>query len=267
MEPDPFYFGAPDEPLFGLHYAPRSPRALDVGILLCYPVGHEYIVAHRAYRQLSIRLAEAGFHVIRFDYYASGDSAGECEHGSPQRWMRDIGATIGELRSRTRCDRVCLVGCRLGATFGALVGAERGDVEHAVLWDPVVNGGEHVREISRRHQDMLRQTHVKAPPSPGNAGTQELLGIAVSEATLREIAAIDLLSISRQPAQQILLIESRRDDTTGPLRQRLTNLGSRITYERIAVPHAWNWIEDPSTILVPHRILTSVITWITQVHS
>lgn len=80
---EPFYFGTPDEPLFGIYHPPVSEPVRDVGVLLCYPIGHEYIVSHRFYRQLSIRLAEAGFHVLRFDYYASGDSGGECELGSP----------------------------------------------------------------------------------------------------------------------------------------------------------------------------------------
>lgn len=266
VELEPFYFGTSSEPLFGLHYSPTSEPLREVGILLCYPIGHEYIGAHRAYRQLSIRLAEAGFHVVRFDYYASGDSSGECEQGGPSRWIRDISTAIGELRSRARCRKVCLVGCRLGATLSALVGADRGDIEHMVLWDPVENGVEHVREISRRHQDMLRRTHVVPCPGPARTGTREFLGFSISDTTLREIEAIDLLALSAPPAQHVLVIESHPNDTTVRLREHLTSLGARVTHQRFAVPHAWTWIEDPSTILVPQQILGAAVTWISQGH-
>lgn len=263
---EPFYFGASAEPLFGIYHPPTSGSLRNAGVLLCYPIGHEYIMAHRAYRQLSIRLAEAGFHVLRFDYYATGDSSGECEHGSPRRWLRDISTAIGELRLRSGSSKVCLVGCRLGATLSALVGADRGDIEHIVLWDPISKGKAYIDELTLRQQEMLQRTHVRPLVKSDRGDTREFLGFAVTEAVLREIEAIDLLAMRQQPAQDLFIIESHGDDTTLQLREHVTSLDSRVAHQHIPIPNAWTWIEDVGTILVPYQILNSVVSWIIQVH-
>lgn len=267
VEAEPFYFGADARPLFGLHYPPTSGPSREAGILLCYPVGHEYIVAHRAYRQLSIRLAAAGFHVLRFDYHATGDSAGDCEQGTPHRWIADISTAIGELRLRSACRTVTLIGCRLGATFGALVGAERGDVERMVLWDPVVNGRQHVHEISQRHQDMLRRTQVASRPDSHRSGAREFLGFAMTGTALGEIEALDLMTMSRGPATNLLVVNSQAGDASAPWRAHMARAGASVTYDHVPVPHAWTWIEDPATILVPNQILGAIVAWLAQVRS
>ncbi|MEO6526701.1 MAG: alpha/beta hydrolase [Gemmatimonadaceae bacterium] len=266
IAPEAFFFGRADDALFGLHYAPERTPHREAGVLLSYPMGHEYIVVHRAYRQLSMRLAEQGFHVMRFDYHACGNSSGQCEEGTPDRWTRDIATAIGELRARARCRKITLIGCRLGATLCAMLGAERGDIEHMVLWDPVVNGAAHIAEISDRHDDMLRRTQVAAGATSGTATVRELLGFAVSEAALRQIETIDLLAISEAPAKHVLLVESRTPETTATLRERLDALGSACEMQRFPQPSAWSWIEDPGTVLVPSQLVGSIARWVSEAH-
>ena len=55
----PILFGPRDARLFGVfHGATTTPRS--EGIVLCQPIGHEYIRAHRTFRQLAVHLAGAG---------------------------------------------------------------------------------------------------------------------------------------------------------------------------------------------------------------
>jgi len=77
VEVRPFYFGAPGKELFGCLHAPEPDCCLDCGVVVCQPFGHEYVNSHRALRQLAKRLVDAGFPVLRFDYYGCGDSRGE----------------------------------------------------------------------------------------------------------------------------------------------------------------------------------------------
>ena len=70
-----FFFGNPGSPLYGSYESPSASVRRDCGIVLCYPLMAEYLRSHRAFRQLAVRLAEAGFPVLRFDYFGSGDSA------------------------------------------------------------------------------------------------------------------------------------------------------------------------------------------------
>src|SRR5260221_4633500 len=123
-----FYFRSSDKPLFGCYHEPSASRLRSCGILICQPIGHEYVNAHRALRQLAVRLAEAGFPVLRFDYYGCGDSSGNTEDASILQWSADISAAISELRRRTGLFRVCMVGLRLGGALATLVAAEPGDL-------------------------------------------------------------------------------------------------------------------------------------------
>jgi len=259
---EPFYFGARDAPLFGIYHPPAPLVRREAAVLLCHPIGHDYIVCHRAFRQLSMRLSEAGFPVLRFDYSSTGDSSGACEDGNPREWLRDISTAIGELRLRSGCARLCLIGCRLGATLSAMVGAERGDIRHMVLWDAVSSGKAYIAEITRRQEDMLARTHVSPPVNHESVGVREFLGFAMAEATLREIEAIDLLAMRQQPASHMLFVDSDVTDTTAPLRQHMRALDTEATHRHVPIRNAWTWTEDASTVLVPHQILQTVVSWV-----
>ncbi|HUH08567.1 MAG TPA: alpha/beta hydrolase [Egibacteraceae bacterium] len=264
---EPFYFGDRDAPLFGLYHPPSGPLLRDAAILLCSPIGHEQIISHRAFTQLSRRLSGAGFAVMRFDFYGSGDSAGACEEGSPQRWRRDIVAAIGSLRLRSACRRLAIVGCRFGATLAMLAGAERQDIASMVLWDPVSSGARYVEELSARHEAMLRQTHVAASRRGGHSAAREFLGMAMSSTAVDEIAAIDALTLPCKPAGRVLLVDSGRDQRADQLPQRLTALGSRVDCRLLPVENAWTWIEDVNKVLVPQLILNAIVSWISEVHA
>src|SRR5256885_16809807 len=86
----PLYFGPATARLFGLHDAPRTDAGREGSVVLCYPYGRDYVSAFRAYRTLALRLARAGFHVLRFDYRGTGDSAGDIGDAPLQQWMEDI---------------------------------------------------------------------------------------------------------------------------------------------------------------------------------
>src|SRR5690242_1202032 len=134
----PFYFGSPDEPLFGCYHAPRPGQERKCVVVICQPIGHEYIYCHRALRQLAVRLSDSGFPVLRFDYFGCGDSSGSTEEGGIRQWLRDISSAISEARHRAGVAQVCLVGFRLGGALSMITAAERGDIDSLVLWDPVV---------------------------------------------------------------------------------------------------------------------------------
>ena len=88
----PFYFGSAERSLFGLYTPSRGRSHRDLGALLCYPMGAEYMRAHRAFRQLGTLLNRQGFHVLRFDYFGTGDSAGEGTEATVEQWLEDVDA-------------------------------------------------------------------------------------------------------------------------------------------------------------------------------
>lgn len=261
---EPFFFGASEKQLFGCHHAPQTRSTRDCGVLLCYPTGQEYIRSHRSYMQLASRLSTIGFHVLRFDFYGCGDSAGDFEQGQVLRWLTDISTAIGEIRARGHLSKVCLVGLRLGGTLAMMAAAGRGDVDSLVLWDPVVNGRAYVEELSALHREMLRYSYVEPRRDLEGDNQTEILGFPFTDSMMKDIEGIDLLEIRQKPANRILLMESHSGTNAGGLRDHLEEIHGRLEYRCIPSPRIW--LEEPYTGLVPHRLLQSSISWISEVY-
>jgi predicted alpha/beta hydrolase len=121
----PFFFGSAAEPLFGAYHPAAGRPVQSTGVVVCNPFGVEAIYAHRMYRVLAERLARAGFHTLRFDYFGTGDSAGDSGEGSLARWSQDLLAASEELKDTAGLSRVAWVGLRLGGTLAALRSEER----------------------------------------------------------------------------------------------------------------------------------------------
>jgi pimeloyl-ACP methyl ester carboxylesterase len=205
----PILFGPRDARLFGVfHGATTTPRS--EGIVLCQPIGHEYIRAHRTFRQLAVHLAAAGFPVMRFDYFGCGDSAGAGADGSVPRWIADVHAAIDELRDTAHVSAVTLVGLRLGASIAMLAAATRPDVRRVVLWDPVLNGREYLADLARLQRRWLRGRPGSRLFAFNPKGT-ELIGFPMPPRLRRDIEGIDL-GACRGAAQALHVVSSDRHE-------------------------------------------------------
>ena len=60
--------------------------------------------------QLAKRLSGIGFHVLRFDYYGTGDSAGDADEGDLRQWHDDLSAAVDELKDTAAIQMVSLIG-------------------------------------------------------------------------------------------------------------------------------------------------------------
>ena len=172
----PLFFGDRTRRLFGVYSPGHAVGARARGAVLCAPWGPEYLRAHRSLAQLGKWLNEAGVHVLRFDWHGTGDSAGDMAEARLDGWVDDLHSAIDELKDTAGLQRVSLVGLRLGATLALRAAAtRRRDIDGLVLWDPVMNGREHLAELRALHAATLGLRGLQAGP-------QELLGFAVSEA-------------------------------------------------------------------------------------
>ena len=68
---------------------------------------------HKAARQLAMMLAKAGYHLLRFDYSGTGDSAGAGEDVTIAQWLEDIATAADELKETSGVSRIPFVGLRL----------------------------------------------------------------------------------------------------------------------------------------------------------
>jgi pimeloyl-ACP methyl ester carboxylesterase len=234
------YFGAASQPMFGWYHTPEAaPRG---AVVLVTPLGLDGTRAHWTYRTLAERLARAGFAVLRFDWRGTGDSAGD-DH-EPDRvatWVEDLHLAIDELKRRSGAARPILVGLRAGATFAGHVAAARDDVGALVLWMPAQTGATWAAEMAKLHKLYLRIVPQTEAPEPDG---EELLGSFASNATIADLARIDLLAIGRRPAPRVLVVEEGPFKWGEELRERLTKLGVEVDWRRgsgqkflFTVPH------------------------------
>jgi acyl carrier protein len=261
---EPFYFGTPEKPLFGCYHEPLSGPPKDCGIVLCNPMGQEYIKCHRTYLQLAVRLARVGFPVLRFDYYGTGDSSGNCEQGNSRQWIADIFAAIDELKRRNGLSKVCLVGLRLGGTLSMIAGAELSDVDSLILCDPIVYGDAYISELHKLHKQMLKVSYVEIKHHTKGANPTEILGFPMLDFMFADLAEIDLVKIQKKPSRNILLIQSGIDTSFEHLRDHLLSFETQLTCQQISMPKIW--LEEAFKGLVPHQFLDSAVSWLLEVY-
>ena len=260
----PLYFGNSEQRLFGCLHEPEPTRIRDCSVLICQPMGHEYVNSHRALRQLAVRLADAGFPVLRFDYFGCGDSSGDAEEGSIAQWLDDVSQAILEAKHRSASSRVCLVGLRLGASLSTLAAALRHDVASLVLWDPVIDGRMYLEGLVSFQKEMLRFR--PKPPRRNRAEWPiDIIGFPVTRILHEEIDSIDLLAISKKPADNALIIRTDEGNVQHDLDARLERLGVSVTFARVEAPYIWLPTVDGS-LLVPGPVLQAITSWISRIH-
>src|SRR6478609_1358663 len=101
----PITFGTSDRFLAGLYDAPAS-GGRDLGVVIASSFGQEAMRAQRALRQLAIELARAKVHVFRFDFFGTGDSAGEGWEGTTAEWIDNLDAASDELKDMAGVSRL-----------------------------------------------------------------------------------------------------------------------------------------------------------------
>jgi len=262
---EPFYFDSHGHALFGCYHAPAPGAMRDCAVLLCYPLGHEYLQSHRSYRQLARHLAESGFAVLRFDYFGCGDSEGDDGQGGIDCWLRDIAAALAEVGEKSRCSRLCLVGARMGATLVMLAGSQYGGVDAMVLWDPVVSGKTYVQEMFAAHREMLRRSHVKVKAGSSDETMIELLGFSYRPSFMSELEAIELLAIQKRAAHRALILRSQGQPKLHDLLTHLQGIDCAAEHYCLNASPLWPWEENFGKTLVPYHALRTIVTWLCRV--
>src|SRR4051812_14593525 len=83
--------------LFAWHHPAQPAKRRGAAVVLCPPLGSDYVGVYRVWRTLAERLAALGFDVLRFDYQGTGDSAGDsAEPRRLEAWIGDIERVVQE---------------------------------------------------------------------------------------------------------------------------------------------------------------------------
>lgn len=242
----PLFFGTAERRLFGIYEPPASGTAGKRAAILCYPWGAEYLHAHRTMRQLALRLSAVGFHTLRFDFYGTGDSAGESGDIEIVGLQADLEDAIDELSEISGIAKVTLIGLRLGATVADDVASRRrSHVEALVLWDPVVSGSEYLAELGVP-QSVTTPLYVQ--------------GFPLTERIMSELRTLDPSALTSKPRPRTLMLVTEQLVSHGCLASAERQTGS-LSIEFLADVRPW-LEETQLSGKVPLLVLQRISNWL-----
>lgn len=258
---NPLYFGSSASPLYGVYHPPKARVGRQTGVVLCAPFGQEYMRAHRAYRQLSLLAAKSGYHVLRFDYTGSGDSAGDGADFTISRAVEDTGLAIEELCDTADLERVVLVGLRLGGLIAAQAAAERSDVAHLVLWDPVTDGPTYL-------QDLLLDAAAR-PQSFGSIaangearGVVGVMGYPVTETFREELTAAHVISTTVPPLRSGLVMCTDDRPAHHALAAHLGGPAGKVSFRHEPIQGRWDEVDNWGSAMIPQAAIQAIVGWL-----
>lgn len=223
----PLFFGSSQQQLFGIYHPPLgSAKRTAHGVLLCYPGVQEYNTSHWAFRRLASLLTRQGFHVFRFDYFGTGDSAGQVREGRLPIWVENIREAASELADVSGARTLSVVGMRLGAVLAHRACAQGLTVKDLVLWEPVVSGRDYLEQL----EGWDRTTKLMFLHSSRTRDQKgQLFGYPCPPDHRNAISEIDLCRPAVLSAQTVRVVVSNEQPEFRKLRDAIAKSSANVT--------------------------------------
>jgi pimeloyl-ACP methyl ester carboxylesterase len=257
----PKFFGDAGRQLFSIYHPPVVTGGREAGVVLCHAGPQDYRHTHWAFRKLAGLLEKEGMHVLRFDYYATGDSAGESIEGALADWTADIAAAVRELEDLSGLRRVSVVGMRLGGTLAARACAAGLKIRDLVLWEPVIDGREYLRQLEAVQARWLLDLHY---PQDNQREPDELLGYPMTETMRTEIEKVDLIQEGCGLPERLLVVSARDRAVDTALAARATAAGVKASAQTVADPELYGGGDQLADTLLAHNIPTAIASFLAR---
>lgn len=257
-----FFFGSADRQLFGAYHASQTSVPERGAAVLCPPWGPEYIASHRVLRRLATMLSERGYHVLRFDYFGTGDSGGSREDGDMDTWYADAAAAVDELRDMSGIATVTVFGIRLGAAIAWRLAVGRGDVDAVVMWDPVLDGTRYIETLVGAQHEIDRWWLSRRQPrhaSNLSADAIDLLGFPLTQAMRQSVAVIKADDYRQPTRAHVFVFFSDNDPAAAVLQQTFQAAGTTVVMETMAGQTPWREDEGGVTGQMPFPMLERMV--------
>ncbi len=253
------FFGSTGRQLFGAYHVPPASVAGRGAALLCPPWGSEYLVSHRIFRRLAVRLSESGYHVLRFDYFGTGDSAGASVDGDLDTWQADAEVALQELRDMSGFSSVATFGIRLGAVVAWRLATTQRDIHTAVLWDPITSGGEYVRELEAAQSDIDGWSLMPVRSNVSAGQDRTLLGFPLTSRMRASMEAVGPDTFSKPTKAQVKIFFSDAGPGQDALYDALHAAGTPFHSEIIPGQTPWRDDEAIGAGGLPVRVLERMV--------
>jgi len=146
--------------LRGMLHLPSVPKPPAPAVVLFHGFTGDRMESHWMFVKCSRALALAGVASLRFDFYGSGESAGEFREMTLRGEIADGRSAVAFLRAQEEIDapRVGLLGLSLGGAVAAAL-ASSVQAQAVVLWSAVAH--------TARLRELLKKLTRKMPGKPG----------------------------------------------------------------------------------------------------
>lgn len=262
----PIRFGAQKRQLFGLHQPPAGGTEQAECILLCNPFGQEAIRCHRLFRILAERLSRNGFHVLRFDYFGTGDSDGDDTEGDIAAWTDDVLTAGDEILRRSGCSGSSWFGLRLGATLAGLASVKGEKAPRTlVFWDPVIDGAAYLCDLANAHIATYRASYgarwkleAGLREKASAESKVEAMGFPLPNHLQNQLRELSPSSLHAVKAQRLALFVGRSSQNTGELQRHLSARGIDVLTMAIETEIVWASNEAMNSSIVPAEALERI---------
>ncbi len=257
-----FFFGSSAESLYGVYHPAQLDKDRGEGIVICNPFGQEAMRAHRPIRQLALQLTALGYHVLRFDYAGTGDSALDLQEVTAQHWLANIHTAVQELSDIAGINKISLLGLRLGALLASTAAVQMAmsgnHLERLVLWDPLLDGETFLQE--------MRAMADGSKPFINFIDAKQHMhcnGFEVSLALQQSVKLCNILSTSSEEKsalvkKQLLLVVSHESTVFNKIKNHCSTQPYFI-YEHASAPHDWNYVDHVGGIMLPQPVLHAIV--------
>lgn len=251
---EPYFFESNNNKLFAVYHPPRIDCQLNIGVLLCNPLHQEQIRCHKLYQTVANQLSKIGFHVLRFDFYGTGDSEGTKSQFTVTEAIRNVQSAIIEFRDGCDLEKVLLWGVRFGATI-CLLTSTIIDVEGMILWNPIISGKSYLTELKKNRQRWLNGSFAKNKQA--NRNELDIEGFIWSKELIEEMIQINVHNVD---VKKSLILGNDVD----VLKEKLIIMSNRgVKYFQSTHNKFWTKQdgEDENT-LVPKQELEVIQNWL-----
>lgn len=239
----PLFFGPPERAKYGIFHQAIGAGLKGRGIVFCDPLFGEALNAHRTLRFASDSMAAARWNSFRFDYFGTGDSAGETDEFSLTQAGSDIHEAIEELKATADLASVYLLGMRLGGTLAMKVACERSDVRGVILWDPIIDGSTLIDEYA-----------VLAEHDPLGIQVQ---GFVLTERLQEEIRGTSMRGCLERFAGPALMVCT----SATPAQRDLVKECAHVEFREISAPQAWSKAPGGGVRAIPGAVIREIQSW------
>ncbi len=219
FEIEPFFLSGAHGSLFCIHLYPTHAKPKG-GILYLHPFAEEMHKSRRMAALQARRFAAEGYAVLQIDLTGCGDSACDFGDATWETWLADARRAHAWLLGMAE-GPIILWGLRIGASLAVELASSIPDIEHLLLWQPVVNGEQYLSQFLRIKlaSEMLSGGQAQSGTKDLRARLEAGEGIEIGGYMLGATMARDLARLKladTPPPCPVEWIEVGTDDSDAP---------------------------------------------------